>query len=230
MLKRKFLIFCTMSLLVTSAWSADANPLASDKAKLSYSIGASIGKNLSKDGTEVDLDVLIGALKDSLAGKKLLLNEKELRQVMSEYEGALRKQIAAKRQKAAIDNRQKGEAFVGAFKKQPGVQVSPGGVLYQVITAGSGDRRPSDPDTVQVNYRGTLIDGTQFDATEPGKPAELKVVSLISGWKQALSMMNVGSKWHLVIPAELAYGERGVGSDIGPNEVLVFDVELVGIK
>ena len=230
MLKRKFLTLCTMSLLVCSAWGADSNPLGSDKGKLSYSIGASIGKNLSKDGTEVDVDVLIGALKDSLAGKKLLLSEKELRQIMSEYETSLRKQLGIRRAKAANDNREKGDAFLTEFKKQPGVKVSPGGVLYQVIKEGSGDRKPSDPDTVQVNYRGTLIDGTQFDATEPGKPAELKVASVINGWKQALSMMNVGAKWHLVIPAELAYGERGVGADIGPNSVLVFDVELVGIK
>ena len=103
-------------------------------------------------------------------------------------------------------------------------------MFYQVITEGGGGRKPSDPDTVLVNYRGALIDGTQFDATEPGKPAELKVMSLISGWKQALSMMTAGSKWHLVIPAELAYGERGAGVDIGPNAALVFDVELVSIK
>jgi FKBP-type peptidyl-prolyl cis-trans isomerase FklB len=102
-------------------------------------------------------------------------------------------------------------------------------VLYKVIQEGSG-RKPLESDMVEVNYRGSLIDGTQFDATEPGHPANLKVSALINGWKQALSMMSVGSKWHIVVPAQLAYGERGVGSDIGPNEVLVFELELVAIK
>ena len=131
--------------------------------------------------------------------------------------------------KRQIENREKGDAYLTEFQKQAGVQVSPGGVLYRVDKAGDG-RKPIETDTVQVNYRGTLINGTEFDATEPGHPAELKVMALISGWKQALTMMNVGSRWHLVIPSHLAYGERGVGSDIGPNEALVFDVELVGIK
>jgi len=232
MFKRNILsafVLTNLTLFAASAWSEDLAPFKSDKAKLSYAIGASIGKNLGKDSTDVDLDVLIEGLKASLAGKKLKLTDKEIRVVMSDYEKQLRKQANERHQKAQVENREKGEAYLTKFSKQPGVQASPGGVLYQVLKEGGG-RKPIEADTVQVNYRGSLIDGTEFDATEPGHPAELKVTALISGWKQALTMMNVGAKWHIVIPSQLAYGERGVGSDIGPNEVLVFDVELVGIK
>jgi FKBP-type peptidyl-prolyl cis-trans isomerase FklB len=232
MLQRHFLT--TFALIVLAlpagrAWSEDAVALKTDKEKLSYAIGASIGKNLAKDTTEVDLDVLVAALKQSIAGGKLQLPDKEIRLLMNDYEKALRKQANLRRQKAQVENRERGEAFLAAFRQQPGVQVSPGGVLYRVDKAGEG-ARPIETDTVVVNYRGSLINGTEFDATETGHPAELTVTALISGWKQALTMMNVGGKWHLVIPSHLAYGERGVGSDIGPNEVLVFDVELVGIK
>jgi len=229
MFHHKLLALCAAALCAGSAWCADAGPLASDKDRLSYSIGASIGKNLGRDSSDVDIAVLIEGLKASFAGQKLLLSDKQIRQIMNDYEIELRKQATARRQKAVLDNKQKGEAYLDAFKKQPGVQASPGGVLYQVIKEGSG-RKPLESDMVQVNYRGSLIDGTEFDATEAGHPASLKVSALISGWKQALSMMNVGAKWHIVIPSPLGYGERGVGADIGPNEVLVFDVELVGIQ
>jgi len=232
MLKRHIPIAFALTALTMatgSAWSQEAAPFKSDKERLSYSIGASIGKNLTKDTTQVDLDALIDGLKASLAGKPLKLTDKQIRVVMNDYEKELRKQANERRQRAQVENREKGEAFLTEFKKQAGVQVTPGGVLYRVDKAGDG-RKPIETDTVTVNYRGTLINGTEFDATEPGHPAELKVTALISGWKQALTMMDVGSRWHLVIPSQLAYGERGVGSDIGPNEVLVFDVELLGIK
>jgi FKBP-type peptidyl-prolyl cis-trans isomerase FklB len=229
MVKRNFLLLCTLTLLAGSAWCADPTVLKTDKDKLSYSIGASIGKNLKSDSPDVDVGLLVEGLKASLAGQKLLLSDKDIRQVMNDYQVQLRQQATAKRQKAIQENKQKGEAYLADYKGQPGVQVSPGGVLYKVIKEGSG-RKPLESDMVEVNYRGSLIDGTEFDATEPGHPANLKVSALINGWKQALSMMSVGSKWHLVIPAQLGYGERGAGTDIGPNEVLVFDLELVGIK
>ncbi len=229
MFKHHLLALATLSLLAGAAWGEDASTLKTDKDKLSYAIGASIGRNLTKDSTEVELPVLIDALKASLAGAKLQMTDKEIRVLMNDYERGLRKQATVRLQKAQTENRVKGDAYLTEFKKQPGVQSTPGGVLYQVVKEGSG-RKPIETDTVQVNYRGSLINGTEFDATEAGHPADLKVTALISGWKQALTMMTVGSKWHLVIPSQLAYGERGVGSDIGPNEVLVFDVELLGIK
>jgi FKBP-type peptidyl-prolyl cis-trans isomerase FklB len=207
----------------------DSTLLKSEKEKLSYSIGASIGKNFKSDGTEVDMGLLIQGLKDSLTGDKLLIQEKDMRQVMNDYQTQLRQKMTFKRQQSVLDNKKKGDAYLAEFKAQPGVLSSPSGVLYKIIKEGTG-RKPAESDLVEVNYRGTLINGTEFDATEPGKPAKLKVSALIPGWKQALSMMPVGSNWHIVIPAVLAYGERGVGNDIGPNEVLVFDLELLAIK
>jgi FKBP-type peptidyl-prolyl cis-trans isomerase FklB len=168
-------------------------------------------------------------LKSSLAGDKSLLSEKEVRQIMNDYQTKLRQAAVGKRQLAINDNKKKGEAYLAEYKAQQGVLSSPNGVLYTVIKEGTG-KKPLESDMVEVNYRGTLINGTEFDATEPGHPANLKVSALIPGWKQALSMMPVGSKWHIVIPAVLGYGERGVGNDIGPNEVLVFDLELIAIK
>jgi FKBP-type peptidyl-prolyl cis-trans isomerase FklB len=229
MLKTRWVFLGGLILLTGQVWAEDSTVLKSDKDKLSYSIGASIGKNFRSDGTEVDANVLMQGLKSSLAGDKSLLSEKEVRQIMNDYQTKLRQAAVGKRQLAINDNKKKGEAYLAEYKAQQGVLSSPNGVLYTVIKEGTG-KKPLESDMVEVNYRGTLINGTEFDATEPGHPANLKVSALIPGWKQALSMMPVGSKWHIVIPAVLGYGERGVGNDIGPNEVLVFDLELIAIK
>jgi FKBP-type peptidyl-prolyl cis-trans isomerase FklB len=229
MFKKRFILACSVVLLAIQAFAADGVAIKSDKDKLSYSIGAAIGKNFKNEGTEVDLGLLLEGLKNSMAGDNLLVPEKDMRQVMNDYQTQLRQKMASKRQLAVLDNKKKGDAFLADYKKQPGVLALPTGVLYKIVKEGTG-KKPIESDMVEVNYRGTLINGTEFDATEPGRPANLKVSALIPGWKQALSMMPVGSKWHIVIPEVLAYGERGVGNDIGPNETLVFDLELVGIK
>jgi FKBP-type peptidyl-prolyl cis-trans isomerase FklB len=219
------------SLLLASGalWSAEAVALKSDKDRLSYSIGASIGKNLKSESAEVDLAVLIEGIKASLGGDKVLLTDKEIRQIMGDYQTQLRQRAQVKKQLALTDNKKKGDAYLADYQSQKGVLALPNGVLYKVLREGLG-KKPIESDTVEVNYRGALTSGVEFDATEAGKPASLKVSSLIAGWKQSLSMMPVGSKWQIVVPAALAYGERGVGNDIGPNEVLVFDVELLAIK
>jgi FKBP-type peptidyl-prolyl cis-trans isomerase FklB len=229
MLKKKFAIACGVALVSVQAFAADSVAIKSDKDKLSYSIGAAIGKNFKTEGTDVDLGLLMEGMKNSLAGDKLLVPEKDMRQAMNDYQTQLRQKMATKRQLAVLDNKKKGDAYLADYRTQPGVASLPNGVLYKIVKEGSG-RRPTESDMVEVNYRGTLINGTEFDATEPGHPASLKVSALIPGWKQALSMMPVGSKWHIVIPEVLAYGERGVGNDIGPNETLVFDLELLAIK
>jgi FKBP-type peptidyl-prolyl cis-trans isomerase FklB len=229
MLKKNWFFVCGLVLITGQVFAEDSVVIKTDKDKLSYSIGAAIGKNFKTEGTEVDVGLLVEGLKNSLAGDKLLIPEKDMRQLMNDYQTQLRQKMAAKRQQAVLDNKKKGEAYVADYKSQPGVVASPSGVLYKIIKEGTG-RKPAESDIVEVNYRGALTNGTEFDATEPGKPAKLKVSALIPGWKQALSMMPVGSSWHIVIPAVLAYGERGVGNDIGPNEVLVFDLELLAIK
>jgi FKBP-type peptidyl-prolyl cis-trans isomerase FklB len=228
-MKLKYFALSTLLLATTTLWAAEAVSIKSDKDKLSYSIGASIGNNLKSDRADIDLAILIEGIKASLNGDKALLSEKEIRQVMNDYQTQLRQRAQVKKQSAIVDNKKNGSNFLSNYKTQAGVQALPNGVLYKVLREGTG-KKPTDTDIVEVNYRGALTNGTEFDATEPGKPANLKVSSLIVGWKQALSVMPVGSKWQIVIPPELAYGERGVGNDIGPNEVLVFDVELLTIK
>jgi FKBP-type peptidyl-prolyl cis-trans isomerase FklB len=227
--KKKWAAAAGLVVASSMLWAADAVSTTTDKDKLSYSIGASIGKNLKNESAEIDLTVLIDGIKAGLNGDKGLLSESEIRQVMNDYQTQLRQRAQSKKQLAMADNRKKGDTFLTHYKTQAGVQALPNGVLYKVLREGTG-RKPTESDIVEVNYRGALTNGTEFDATQPGKPANLKVSSLIVGWKQALSVMPVGSKWQIAIPAELAYGERGVGTDIGPNEVLVFDLELLAIK
>jgi FKBP-type peptidyl-prolyl cis-trans isomerase FklB len=223
------IVICGFLLTTSQVFAADNTVLSTEKDKLSYSIGASIGKNLKNDTSDINLNLLIEGLKTSIAGEKVLLSEKEIRQVMNDYQTQIRQRAMLKKQQAMGDNKKIGEAFLADYKAQKGVLALPSGVLYKIIREGDG-RKPLESDMVEVNYRGSLINGTEFDATKPEHPANLKVSSLIPGWKHALAMMSTGSKWHIVIPSELAYGERGVGGDIGPNEVLVFDLELIAIK
>jgi FKBP-type peptidyl-prolyl cis-trans isomerase FklB len=229
MLQRKLVFLLCVIFVTSQAWAEDKVELKTDKDKLSYSIGVSIGKNFKKDGTEVDLDLMIKGFKTGIAGEKPMIADKEIQQIMGSYQMELRKQIMAKNQLALQENRKKGDAFLAENKSKKGVVTTDSGIQYKIIKKGSG-KKPIESDMVEVNYRGTLIDGKEFDATEAGKPATLKISALIPGWKQALTMMPTGSKWQIVIPSALGYGERGVGNDIGPNEVLVFEVELLGIK
>lgn len=212
-----------------SATTSDNTEIKTDKDKLSYAIGASIGKNLKKEGTDVDINLLIKGIKTGLAGERLAMPEKEVRILLGTYQSELRKKMMVTKQEAIVANKKKGDAFLAENKTKKGVKVLESGVQYKVLKEGKG-KKPTEADTVVVHYRGTLTDGSEFDATEPAHPATLKVSSLIAGWKQALSQMPVGSKWQIVIPSQLGYGERGVGSDIGPNEVLVFEVELLSIS
>jgi len=135
----------------------------------------------------------------------------------------------ANHQEKSIQNRKKAEEFLATNGKKSNVVTLPSGVQYKILNTGDG-QKPMESDVVSVNYRGTLLDGTEFDASLPNKPAHLKLAQLIAGWKEALRLMPVGSKWQLFIPAKYAYGERGAGADIGPNELLVFEVELLGIN
>ena len=229
MLQRKVIFLVSIVLATSHAWAEDKLELKTDKDKLSYSIGVSIGKNFKRDSTAVDLDLMIKGFKAGLAGDKTAITDKEVQQIMGSYQMELRKQAMSRNQVAIQENKKNGDAFLADNKAKKGVVTADNGLQYKIIKKGSG-KKPLETDTVEVNYRGMLMDGKEFDVTPEGKPASLKVSSLIPGWKQALTMMPVGSKWQLVVPSQLAYGERGVGNDIGPNEVLVFELELVGIK
>lgn len=195
----------------------------------SYGVGVNIAKSFKRDEIDLDLDLLFRGLKEGLAGDKLLMPERELRRAMNSFQGEIRQKAAARNRIAAEDNRKKGEAFLADNRAKDGVVTLASGVQYKVLKSGDG-KTPTETDSVECNYRGTLLDGTEFDSTETGKPATLKVSQLIPGWKDALKVMPAGSKWMVYIPSQLAYGPRGVGSDIGPNETLVFEVDLLAVK
>lgn len=196
---------------------------------LSYGIGVSVARNLKKQGSDMDMDLLVRGLKDGISGKPLLIPEKDLRKLMNAYQSEVRQRMQKDRRMAQEENRKREEAFLEKNKAEKDVVALPSGLQYRILKAGTG-RKPTEADLIECNYRGTLLDGTEFDATEAGHPATLKLSALITGWKEALKLMPEGSRWQIFIPAKLAYGERGVGTEIGPNETLQFDVELLAIK
>ena len=189
-----------------------------------------LGRTLRRDEVALDPQTVERGLKDGLAGGTPALTEERMRQAMA----AVQVQVQARRQekaaRAAQTNRAEGDAFLKANAARPGVVTLPSGLEYQILEAGTGPL-PNADDTIICNYRGTLINGTEFDSSySRGVPATLNVSHVIKGWTEALERMPVGSKWRLVIPADLAYGAKGAGADIGPGAVLVFEVELLSIQ
>lgn len=215
--------------MATGVVSAGEVELKTDKDMLSYSIGASTAKNLKKSDVDIDPDLVMKGLKDGLAGDKLLLSDKQISGIMNGLMNNVKRTTVANRKEAAERNQKTGLLFLEANKSKKGVVTLPSGVQYQVLKAGDG-KQPSDSDMVVCNFRGSLIDGTVFESTEEGKSATFKVSSLVAGWREALKLMPVGSKWRIFIPAALAWAERGVGTDIGPNETVIFELELLAIK
>jgi FKBP-type peptidyl-prolyl cis-trans isomerase len=210
--------------------------LKTDKDKTSYAIGMNIGRNiadgLKKDSVAIDIDVLARGLKDVLADKKTLLTDDEAKAVLTALSGDIQKRQQATFQAAVEKNKKEGDAYLAANKSKPGVVTLPSGLQYKVIQEGTGPK-PAVTDTVECNYKGTLVDGTEFDSSyKRGQPAKFPVNQVIKGWTEALQLMPVGSKWELVIPPTLGYGERGTpnGGPIGPNATLVFEVELMSIQ
>ena len=197
--------------------------------KVSYSMGVDMGRNLQKQGIDVNPDVLLQGLKDGIAGGPLKMTDEEMQATMTAFIQGVRAKMAEKEQAAGADNKAKGEAYLDANKKKDGWNVTPSGLQYKILTTGTGEK-PKPTDTVVTNYRGTTIDGTEFDSSyKRNQPAEFPVNEVIPGWTEALQMMPVGSKWQLAIPPTLAYGEKAP-PEIGPNSVLLFDLELLGIK
>ena len=203
--------------------AADPVELKTDTEKNGYSLGYDIGRSLKRKLVEVDAGAAGQGLKDALGGAAPALSEQEIQQRFD----ALRQESA---RKIPEKNLKDGEAFLAKNKGEKGVKTTASGLQYKVITAGKG-KQPKAEDTVTVNYRGTLIDGTEFDSSyKRGQPATFPVKGVIPGWTEALQLMKQGSKWMLYVPSNLAYGERGAGPMIGPNSALVFEVELLSIN
>jgi FKBP-type peptidyl-prolyl cis-trans isomerase FklB len=212
-----------------AAGSPSAPAFANQKDKISYAIGMNIGNGLHKQGVDIDPSVLEQGLADVLAGGKTRLTEDEARATLTELSSDMRKKQQEKMQQAADENKKEGDAFLAANKAKAGVVTLPSGLQYKVLTAGTGPK-PTAKDSVVCNYKGTLVDGKEFDSSyKRGEPATFPVSGVIKGWTEALQLMPVGSKWQLVVPSDLAYGDRGQGPDIGPGATLVFEVELLSI-
>ncbi len=204
--------------------------LKTDKDKVSYALGMNLGSNLHRDSIDIDTAIFLRALKDTLAGGKTLLTESETRAALMQLQTAVRAKQMEKMKLTGEANKKEGDSFLAANKTKEGVVTLPSGLEYKILAEGTGPK-PAATDTVVCNYRGTLVNGTEFDSSyKRGQPATFPVSGVIKGWTEALQLMPVGSKWQLFLPAELAYGERGPSPEIGPNSTLVFEVELLSIQ
>jgi FKBP-type peptidyl-prolyl cis-trans isomerase FklB len=226
----RLMVILGLGLMADSACGADTTDLKTQKDKVSYSIGLDIGEKFKKQSIDIDPDLLARGVKDGLSEGKHLLTEEEIKTVMTAFEKEMQAKVIAQMKEVGDKNMKEGSAFLAENKKKEGVVTLPSGLQYKVITAGTG-KKPSATDSVTTQYRGTLIDGTEFDSSyKRGQPATFPVKGVIPGWTEALQLMPVGSKWQLFVPSNLAYGPRGAGQTIGPNATLIFEVELLSIQ
>jgi len=225
-----------LGLLQLALGAEEKAPFKDQKEKISYGIGMNIGNNLKRSGYDVDVEILAGAIKDVMAGKELRLNDAQAREALMNYQKELNAKREDERLKLAEKNRKEGDAFLAENKKKEGIKILtvtlPDGtnsaeLQYKVLTEGTGEM-PKSNDTVTVNYRGTLIDGKEFDSSaKRGQPAKFEMTRVIKAWVEALKMMKAGSKWQLFVPSALAYGDRPFGQLIEPGSTLIFDLELL---
>ena len=203
----------------------------SQKEKLSYSLGYDYGSRMKKGSVDLDPDIFAKALKEGLAGKKATMTDQEMREALLPLQKQMVEKRAEEMKKLSEKNKQEGAAFLAENAKKEKVVTLPSGLQYKVIKEGTG-KSPQQSDKVQVHYRGTLINGTEFDNSYTrGQPVTLGVDKVIKGWSEGMQLMKEGSKWMLYIPSELAYGERGAGRGrIGPNQTLIFEVELISVE
>jgi FKBP-type peptidyl-prolyl cis-trans isomerase FklB len=200
------------------------------KDKISYSIGVDIARSFQRNETEVSIDLIARGMKDLLAGGSLLLTPEEMEAVFTEVKSENAAKQKAKREAQAEINKKEGAAFLAHFGKAEGVQLLPSGLHYQIVKDGSG-RSPGPSDSVNVHYRGMFIDGTEFDSSyQRNEPTLFPVTGVIKGWSEALQLMKEGSHWKIAVPPHLAYGENGTpGGPIGPNQVLLFELEILQV-
>ncbi|WP_455200826.1 FKBP-type peptidyl-prolyl cis-trans isomerase [Kaarinaea lacus] len=225
-LRTTLLLSCVIAIASLASFSVTAAELKSNKQKYSYAIGFQIGSNLKREGADVDVQAIAQGIKDVLTDAKLSVSMEDMQAAVLE----MQKEQQAKRQARGDKAKKAGEEYLAKNKKEKGVKELPSGIQYKVIKEGKGSK-PKATDTIVAHYKGTLINGTEFDSSYGrGQPATFAVNQVIQGWQQILPLMPTGSKWKVVIPSDLAYGPRGAGANIGPNETLIFEVELLEIK
>jgi FKBP-type peptidyl-prolyl cis-trans isomerase FklB len=243
------IIAAIMGVLLVSGWALAQQPggkqlenvppplgappeLKTDKQKFSYGIGFKIGSDVRRQGAADELDVgaMLRGVTDGITGNKLTIPEKELTDVMERYGKELMQRQMDRAKLVGEKNKKEGEAFLAANKAKEGIKTTKSGLQYKVLVSGNG-ATPGPNDMVLAHYHGTFIDGKVFDSSvQRGEPIEFPVNGVIAGWTEALQLMKVGDKWQLFVPSELAYKEKGYGKDIGPNAVLIFEVELKDVK
>jgi FKBP-type peptidyl-prolyl cis-trans isomerase len=234
-MKRKFMVMINcigvlgIGLLLPAMTGAEDSPVfKNQQEKISYGIGVGVARDFKRRGVELELDSFLKGLRDELSGAKLLMTEKDLDRTMDAYAQELRLKQEKADMKTAEENKKAGEAFLAENAKKEGVVTLPSGLQYKILQTGKGDK-PMDADAVQVNYRGTLINGKEIDSSyQKAEPTIVKMNGVIPGLREALKLMSPGSKWQIFIPAELAYGDRKV-YQIGPNATLIFEMELVSV-
>jgi FKBP-type peptidyl-prolyl cis-trans isomerase FklB len=210
--------------------SAAPAALTTDREKESYALGMNIARGLKGQSVDVDPAIMTRAIRDVLSGAKPLLTDEEAMDALKKLQGEVREKQEAERKELGDKNTKEGQEFLAANKTKEGVVTLPSGLQYKILTQGKG-AKPTANDTVVCQYRGTLIDGTEFDSSyKRGQPATFPVNRVIKGWTEALELMPVGSKWEIFVPASLAYADRGAGNMIGPNATLIFEVELMSIQ
>jgi FKBP-type peptidyl-prolyl cis-trans isomerase FklB len=225
-MKIRMIIILAFLFLVSQVNAQENLVLKNQKDKMSYIIGMDIGNNLKKQSIDVEPNILVKGVKDALTGGKPLLTEQEIRETMTAFQNEMR----VKQEVVARKNKEQGDSFLADNKKKEGVKTLQSGLQYKVIKVGVG-KKPKLNEYVTTHYRGTLIDGTEFDSSyKRGQPATFQVSGVIPGWTEALQLMETGAKWQLFIPSNLAYGERGSGGVIGPNATLIFEIELISIQ
>lgn len=224
-------VFFILSVLIFSSQVyGEEGSLKSLKEKASYSIGLNMGNNMKIQSADIDPETFAVGFKDAFSGKEPRLSETERQNVLNQFQQEMMAKTEARQNELSAKNQREGEKFLAENKKKKGVVTLPSGLQYKVISKGKGEK-PKLTEKVTTHYRGTLIDGTEFDSSfRRGEPATFPVKGVIPGWTEALQLMEVGSKWQLFIPSNLAYGERGAGQKIGPSATLIFDIELLSIQ
>lgn len=218
------IIATLLSLITTVSWAAAE--ISSEKQKLSYALGAYFSQGISNQDIDIDIPAFLQAVEDVLSNSELKLDQNEMQAVLTAYQ----QQLMSERNEVASTNKTAGEKFLEENSKKDGVVTLDSGLQYKVLKKGDGPK-PESGSNVKVHYHGTHIDGRVFDSSyERGEPISLSLDQVIKGWQEAVPLMNVGSKYQFYVPADLAYGERGAGHSIGPNETLIFDIELLGIN